>query len=271
MAEIDPISHEELEVREEETVDGFTATRVLKCTWEDRVHLSMDLVSGDAGFGRIYPHREIAGARALRVGVVGFTGHDPAAQVNIQQLAYEFARLTVQYSTPTSSSEQIAGGGHSGGIIERFEPSVQMHKLDHRLYKWGSAAGRDVRPNEAPARMELGMDYTLSRTRQTSVPDNIFNPIGGVNKFNFSLPTFGVFFLPESLLYRPPAIEHSYNPRSGTGLFNITWRLSYRSPNWNTYWRADKFPNGGYERIVTLDGGEVFNYPKVDFGTYVTP
>ncbi len=243
--------------KESGTINDFRATRKLRCDWDDRFDVANQILVGRDHFGELYPYKTSTGARAVRARYEGLGGLQQGSGGLGQ---YESAIVWIEYETPRSSSERAAGGpsspgGDFTGIVERFEVTAQQLTLSHEKLVWGPPLNDPNQPEppfpanpdalkeaEAPAKLIVGMDYVLTRSRLSTVDVDIFRPTGKVNMNDFTLFTFNLHFAPETLLYHGPLVEHAINPRTGRGVFSVTYRLSINGDGWNRFWRTkDQF------------------------------
>jgi hypothetical protein len=208
--------------------DQFKAKRKLRCLWGLRFQVAHSLVAGPTGFGEPYPYKPDSGARAINASIVGFGGfnQEPGAT---DRATYEEAHVTVNYETPRSTDEHSAGGGRSDGVIEQFESTAEMLRLPHERYSWRDDTS--LRPDEAPALLDVGGEYVLTLTRLTSIPAHVWWDVGRVNDRQLATrtPGFAMAFAKETLLKLTPRVEHSFNATTGISTIQVTYRFAIKA------------------------------------------
>jgi hypothetical protein len=182
---------------------------------------------------------------------------------------YEYGLVDVQWST-------MQGIDPTTLISERIEPTGELLTQDYRNFRWGSATGPELQPDEAPGKIQRGLNYIVTKYNMTSIPAGALSLIDCVNDAAVEPTSPGLsawVFDIETLLFNPPRMERCLNT-AGEGLWNITYSYTYR-PNWdytnplvpvargwNWFWRA---ATKKFEQIYSIETGLVHkNYPPAD-------
>jgi hypothetical protein len=220
----------------------------MKCPWDERADHLAALLDPP---GAVYPFNNQWGdayclrARAKGRGRMGFVDDAPT---------YEFAEIEAEYETPNPNS--LFGGFGVELVSESLEPSVESVTLPHEWFRWSSAMGDELEPDEAPGRLEIGFDWLYRRFVQ-EIPTAVVTLVGRVNDKVLQSASLGISFAEETLLYRPPTIERAQLPLGIVGFF-VGYRFSFRANGWNKFWRAE---TAQHERLYVRDGGQYNNFP----------
>ncbi len=231
---------------------GRSATMILRCAWEDRWALMEEIL---LPFGWRYPHYPVPppGYGDVRP-IATSCGCKPFLAKNEgegQECAYDTALITVQFQPSRITEEEETYDIYA----ESIEPTAEFLTLDHSLFAWGSANGDALKPDEAPGRVERGLDYVYTRYRQATLPAKILTLPGSVNASAITSASLGLTFAAETLLFNPPSIDRTMATDGSDG-FTSVYRLSYKKPGWNVYWRS---ATQKYQAMYLKDGdGEVF-------------
>ena len=227
--------------------NGSTFQSVLICNWANRDDVASDLL----GNARPYPRYTASQARAKTASIVPFGGYtigDGSLQVPLQ------AKITVTYSRfAEQSGDDI--------ISESIEPSAEFLTQNPDNFRWGSAGGDELQPEEAPGKLIIGFDYVQTRYKLASIPATVLQP-GMVNSGVATASLLGLNFPAETLLYVNSLPQRTLST-TGTAGWNMTSRFSYRENTWNKFWRAK---TQTWEEMYTYPAGVVYkNYPLGDF------
>lgn len=217
----------------------------LRCPWANRRSVVDDIL----GYSRPYPRFSSGDARARTAAIVGDgtfvkdgSLHDP-----------EVALITITYGPGPEDVE--------GNIIsETLEPSAEFLTNDHRQFRWSSASGDKLVPEEAPGKLIIGLDYVQTRYNLGSLPVQILLP-GICNNGAWTAQTLGLTFAIETLLY-VNSIPNRTITTGGTEGWNMTSRASFRPNGWNKFWRAK---TQSWESMYIAGGAEYKNFPPGDF------
>lgn len=237
-------------VSENATENGPNARVQLRCAWAVRAALVADIVGNLKEYPRVPGCKAYAQSASVTPAPGGETILD--GQGNI----YDEAIVTVNYSQLKTGS---GGGDTQNGQLfsESLEPSAEFTTLNHKDFRWGSATGDELEPQEAPGKLQIGMDYVLTRYNVTSIPAAILNNVGTVNASAISSYLLGLNFAAETALLCPVTPNRQIDA-SGTGKWTLPVRFSIKPSGWNRFWRAK---TQSYEEIWLADGGVYKSYP----------
>ena len=241
---------------------SFTASRVLRCDWGDRHVLVDELVGGDAGQGLLYEPAPATLGRALSASIEPAPGQQ--APFSSTVAGYEKALVIINYGF---------GKGESVNLVsESLEPTAEFMTEDNRLYQWDTHVRDDtltLKEDEAPGRLVIGLDYVLTRYQVPLVPLAITTLPGSVNDATVTSSTLlistgpNVFmsFAAETLLFQAPVMDRTIQTDNAT-TWTLRYRLSFRKPGWNKYWRSS---TQDYETIYKIGVGAYVSYPLASF------
>ncbi len=232
--------------------DSFRAVQRFKTVWADR------LAVADVFLQTIkqYEHAPtFPGLLARSVSTAPFGRQEGSTGAPFGIARYSHAIITVTFSTPTPTTPVVVDNILT---TQSIEPNAEFVTLDHTEFRWGSAAGPELNPNESPGKLNIGFDYVLTQRGLETVPFHVLTYPGSVNGAAFFASLLGLTFAAETLLYNPPTVT----PGSATGTWNVAYRFSYRQSGWNKFWRVESRIE---ESIFHTDGSEYKSYPTQDF------
>lgn len=248
------IAEKHMSVREDFGADGMgSASVTLRVPWDLRHTVSADVLLNRY----LWPGGGFFGA-ASRVGIVpepnsGYT-------VASGMIAYEFAEVTIEYSSSQADQEEDDDGNI---FSESLEPHTEFVTQDPRGFRWGSAGGEPLMENEAPGKMTKSMQLVRTLYGLAAIPAVILSLGGTSNDAEYTSAVLGLTFPEETLLFGDPTMSRSFS-RAGTG--DRTWTLIlkflYKKDGWNKYWRAK---TNAYESIYHVSGAQHKDYPPGDF------
>jgi len=237
------------------TIEGVTVVRQFKIAWGQRKSFMQDLLGVK---DHDYPEALCNHVKCKRFpGKVMSSGAD--------YCYYEYALVDAEYSSNTFVS-----------IAEELAPSAEFLTLDATNFKWGSALGADLEPSEAPGKLDMTLDYTVSWKNLTVLNPNLLIAGGHVNvadvnpSITINSRLMDIVFEAQTLLMHPPAVTRSWDFVEQVATYDMTVRFTYR-PNfyggvakgWNWIWRAD---SGCYEQIwSTKTSAAIKIYETMDF------
>lgn len=167
-----------------------------------------------------------------------------------QVLRYDEAILSVYYSTAEAASDKL--------FIETLEPTVEAMVMSPELFQWGdplSGAGwpveKGLTQREAPTRHIHMFSYTVQWIQQILVPDEYFNLPGSVNDALYTIKSWGLECIPETLLYTPGPSGRSIHFIDSIGItsdedkvpqvgWDYTCKFMFNPLGWNYFYRSDK-------------------------------
>jgi hypothetical protein len=232
-----------------DTEAGFNASVTLLCNWANRDNVVVDLL----GNARKYPRFTDSQARAKSVSIIPFGGFG----INDGSLVVpDHAQLTIGYGLfAEESGEEI--------ISESIEPSAEFLTQPYKDFRWGSAGGDELQPEEAPGKLIIGFDYVQTRYNLSALPTTVLQP-GMVNNGIATATLLGLIFPIETLLYVNSLPQRTITT-AGSAKWTMTSRFSYRQNTWNKFWRAK---SQAWEEMYTYPAGVLYkNYPLGDFST----
>ncbi len=241
---------------------SFTASRVLRCAWGDRHVLVDEIVGGDAGQGLLYEPATATQGRALTASILPAPGQQIPFSSTVA--GYESALVTINYGF---------GKGESVNLVsESLEPTAEFMTEDNRLYQWDTEvldADLMLKEDEAPGRLLIGLDYVLTRYQVPLIPASILTLPGSVNDATVTSSTLqisagpAVFmsFAAQTLLFQSPVMDRTIQT-DNSPTWTLRYRLSFRAPGWNVYWRSK---NQAYETIFRTGQGAYVSYPLASF------
>lgn len=226
--------------------NGFKASVKLQCAWADRFTLIDDLISNE----RTWPG--FSAAKAKQTAITPVPGAYTAAG---QECVYTDALVTVNYST--RDDEEL--------ISESIEPTAEFRRLDHRMFRWGSADGELLSEEEAPGMIVRGMNLLRTMHNVAAVPASILTLPGSCNSAAYTSSLLGLTFAAQTLLFGVNPITRTIKLSGSTG-FNVSVKFSFKAAGWNKYWREE---TKSYENIYEY-GGSVYNaFPTASFSDYL--
>lgn len=237
-------------VQENATETGPTARVQLRCAWS----LRDDLVADIVGNLKEWPRIPNCKAYAQNASVVPAPGGETITDG--QGNTYDEAIVTVNYNQLKAGN---GGGDTQNGQLfsESLEPSAEFTTLNHKDFRWTSSSGDKLEPQEAPGKLQIGMDYVLTRYNVNSIPAAVLNNVGTVNASAINSYLLGLNFAAETALLCPVTPTRQINI-SGVGKWTLPVRFSIKPTGWNKFWRAK---TQSYESIWLADGGAYKSYP----------
>lgn len=247
MATYSPVvtCYEELaSVSESYSLTASPEARVtLRCAFSDRYGLVADLL----GNKRAWPHGTFTSpptAQSASIRNVATTQSSVG-----QSIVYDHSLIDVVYNHETRDL-----------VAESLEPTADFITLDHRFFRWGSAAGAPLAQGEAPGKLRRGLNLRRTLYNVSSpLSSQLLTSVGGVNDTTYSSTLLGLSFDPGTLLFTPPLLDIVIDT-SGTDGFTVDMKFMFRPEGWNQYWRA---ASQAYEEIYLVNGGAYKSYPEV--------
>lgn len=250
------------------TLTSYECTRYYKCAWSDRLTLAEKFRGSVAGAGNnidinyTMPQSDpdVSSAVAVRVQVDPFD--DKSSALSPTRIKYEFAQITVQFST---AAPQLTDNGGSGIALvsEDLEPWAEFLTLSNRGLYW--LGGDALAEDEAPPLLVKGMAWVYRTHLQTSVPSAALSLVGKVNDDSITSATLGLTYDAETLLFTPPRLSIDTDA-GGNRLISLEYRFNHRPDGWNNFFNP---ATQQYEQIFTDTGGanRFIPYPLDDFTT----
>ncbi len=249
--------------KEDFSVGSCTAIRILRCAYNSRWTLAIELL---ASGGATYENAGVP-IYAKRVGM----NPVPAEQQGSGTItSYEYAELIVEYGMREYETSEL--------ISESFEPGMEFITLDPEDFRWPDSGGVEgiddsahtLKDNEAPGRINFSGIYNLTFHGIPVLNMDLLNLMGTTNKFTISAPTLGLTFLPGTLLYTPPVTTPIIDEN-----LDLAWRVdysfSYMQTGWNRFWNQAGVKLDGskgtfdYMYHKTDLNNPYFNHPPTDW------
>lgn len=281
------IAHQEREGSPQEAsnfTDGFAATRLLECDWEDRLDLKDQLMGKTTNvegvtswfLPHLYPYgNEIARVTNVQIEPFGETGGN--ANDLTPQISYLKALLTVNYAVSTMSYTEPT---QEHNIVDSLSGSVKVLATPGQgVLFWGDDSTVNV--ENSPSTQLIMQEWTRNISRVKSIPQSVFDGVGKVNNAAVSYRGFGVTltFEKETLLMLPIVSRDEFAP-DGERFLNVTAKFVWigdltataveggdiTHAGWN---HSFKPGNGLAERIwITQKGGGAHAVPADIFYSY---
>lgn len=223
--------------------DKLSASVQLKCPWEDRYGILNTMLLTPSE----WPYLPGEGLYAKTGSIAPFLGEGIKIDGSPSGLDYELALLNVNFET----FDVPEGEGPGELYSESIEPTAEFLTIPHTGFRWGSGVGEELKAEEAPGRLEVGLDYVVSWQKVQTIPATALTLIGCVNNANVTSPSLGLTFATGTLLFNPPKISRSVK-LGGISYFTMQIRLTYRRNGWNWFWRAE---SGAFEQIYPEGSG----------------
>jgi hypothetical protein len=238
--------------------DMPSASVSLRCAWEDRIALAMDLVDN----ARLWPHTSIdLTPYAMKASIVG----EKTRFTTVGQLCIPTqALLAVEYGFLDPNNDSSV----EDSVTETLEPTIEFLQLDYKKFRWAPVDGGPsfaLLENEAPGIQLRMVNIVRTYNKISSIPAAVWSAIGGVNNATYFSAQLGQSFPAETLLYQPPTATRTFRS-DGSSSWNLTLKFTYKPQGWNNFWNAR---TQEWARIVTLDedGDEIEyrSYPLKNF------
>ncbi len=248
---------------EEAAIGKFTARRLVRCAWADRLTLANDfLTPGTSDF--IYPYTNFTVALARKVRIRPLPNVRQSEGDTEEQASYSQALLDVFYSTLGP-----ALWNNTTLLHEEFHPRIRYGPASTKGLVWD--VGDDaisVETKEAAERLNATAIYLLQYPRETVIPATVLTHFGAVNAGAVTAYWMGITFPAETLLYLGADIIHNVGT-DGSRTYDIRHQFLYKSNDngegplgWNWHWRKK---TEQYEQMRLPDGNIVNRYPPKDF------
>lgn len=242
----------------------FSATRIFRCAWADRLTLAEQLRGYTAGiYTSVAAYPGIPEARVRTIGITPGTElitNDPTAG---QLPTYEHALLTVGYSTRAAGTEGETQDPSDGAVIEEsLEGSAEYLTIPYKGLCWDSPTGPKLGVEEAPALLIRMLSWNIAIRNVAHNTPNLNQYFGCVNHAPVTSISLDEQFPTGTVLF------NSVSKQRQTSIINSSLRWSYvynfliRPYDWNTWYRsAESAP----EAIYRSGGGRYILYPYINF------
>ena len=228
--------------KENRTLDDWTASVDLRCSWANRHNLMDDII----GNQRPWPYWPYAGGVGLFPRNAAMRADATEYNASGQGMDYEDAVITFNYGVPGKDDQPDPTELYS----ETLEPTTEFLTEDYNLFKWKSD-GSKLKEGEQPGRIIRGLRLVRTIFRLTSLNANILTLPGSCNNASYLSTALGLTFAAETLLFIPPVISRTITT-DGAEAWNVRCAWEYKEDGWNKYWRAK---TQAYDTITLADGG----------------
>lgn len=238
--------------------EKVTAQVGLKALWSQR-HGIMNNILANA---KVWPYHTNGNVFAVSGSISPF---EEKADQDGSGLIYPSATLVVNFETLTKSNNPQ--NPDVTIFSESLEPTAEFLTVPYKDFKWGSITGKDLKKEEAPGRLEIGLDYVVTFYNMKVIPSAVLTLIGAVNNGPVTSASLGgLTFASETLLFNPPKIVRNVTAVAAQNRYTITLRFTYRRNGWNQFWRAE---TGTFSRIFHKDRGGIAhnNFPLASFAS----
>lgn len=220
-----------------------TATVDLICPWDDRYPVLFNILFAQ----KEWPYLPGSDIRAMTGSTTAFDGSKNIDNGSAND--YVDAKVTINFEW--SKVKANAPGGGTAIYSESLDPTAEFLTVPYQDFRWTNPTGDALKKEEAPGRLEIGLDYTVTWNGLIAIPNLALTLIGCVNNATVTSPSLGLSFGAETLLFNPPKITRAV---SGTGedKFQMITRCTFRQMGWNAFWRAK---TATFERMYHKDGG----------------
>lgn len=249
---------------ENDSPEGFSATRRLLCAWSQRASVLNSLLNAS------YPYRKNSGAVAKRGRSSGF-GRLQQSTAPGELVKYEKAVIEIQYSAVKSDWPTPEILPDMELYSETIEPNAEFLTLPPEDFCWEWDAEPDniilIKQQEAPGLLIRGADYTVTALEVTGLSNACFSLIGFVNNAPYHAYLLDYVFPLETLRYDGPMLERTTST-AGMGTWRVTFRYSYKPQfnlaggeivGWNHYYRASAPAGKEFQRMLKVKDGTPFN------------
>lgn len=265
--------------RESWREDGITCQRGLKCAWDDRHQLALDLrgyLRNDGAGVTFQNPQTFPGLGNCFVSSIEIQPFNPGPQASVIDqtiLEYEFVELTVTYanigniSTEDPVHDDEAEASTEVLITESLEPTVEFLTLPNRKLFWDTGAEQSdqLQVDESPGFQIRMMEWIYTIHFMPFIPADAMDLQGFVNDATLTSPSLGKSWAAETLLYFGASPSRQITSQ-GIQAWEITYRFGIREQGWNNYPKAGV--DGFTFQPIYKDGGDrLINYPLADLSS----
>ena len=180
-------------------------------------------------------------------------------------LNYDEALLDVNFESVKRKDDN--NSGEVTVFDESIDPTAEFLTLSPDDFRWGSVGGTKLKKEEAPGRLELGLDYVVTLYNLKSVPGTVLTLRGKSNDAAVKSPSLGLTFDAETLLFNPPKITRKIS-LGKDNFYTLQMRYTNKPSGWNKFWRAE---TQSYVEMYHVSGGGTpyKNFPPASFAGLV--
>ena len=248
--------------------EGFTATRLLICGWEDRLTLAKELrgytehsedtiINHEA---HRYPHNEQLIAMSVSIAGMGVV----SSPASLMVAEWTKAVLTVQYAVPEWSGSED-NDGPTTLASESIEPAGEFLTVSGKSQYWDAAKTNQIGEDESIGILVRMADWVFTMHRMTHVPSGSWSLIGHCNSSAVNSRSLNFSFPAETLQFKAPRLSREITS-DGYGAWQIEYRFTYRPNGWNKKFNKK---TSAWATVYDDNGSAVVYYPKSDFGGFI--
>ena len=246
------------------SAESFSATRVFKVLWTDRLEFMKRLIGGKIGFINYitdtYP--AFTAARCIRANAKPYGRI--SADVTSNKAKYTYALVTANYETPKYDSQVDADDNTVLPYrTELLTPRAKMISLTSESLYWSD--GTELKDVSAPQQLMLQMAWVITLHEVETVPAETFSLVGKTNDAQEYSATYDRYFDAGTLLFNPPNTRPT-RKADGTLSWELEYNLLYQPEGWNRFYNPN---TKEFESIYKATGGAEANivnpYPPEDF------
>ena len=269
------VAHEEVVPSPTEAYDeeSFSATRTVKCAWDDRHDFARELrgwIEGNwPNFVVHLPHRypPVPGAFVRSVGLKG-QAKSGAEGSDTERISYAdgYAELSVGYSTKGQGEGSNSGDDPITLITESLEPAAEFISLSGKKLAFVAPPGD---PNSEPAEdndvtiLARSVEWVYTIHQITVMPAAFLNLVGFVNEYPVISHSLNFTFDSEVLLYQG-ATPRRIITTEGAEAWEMTLRFTARRFGWNKWWKPGPGADDEPQPVYT-SAGQYKPFPQADF------
>lgn len=231
--------------------DGFRATRILRCAWEDRHSLVAQLrrayvvTAGTRSFriGDKYPYRSGAFVSA----VTGIEGVGKPSAGSGNTVSYPQADLTVEYTERNfdpdgggGGSDGSDGSGSTAPVVvaeEEIDAAGEFLTLPTKKLAWDILAFDPIENAEAPGLLVPILSWSYSFSEDDSIPTSVKDAVGMVNSSSMTSPSLGLSFGAEEVLFHKLRVTRRVFA-DGSVQSDVTLLFLIRNHSWNKFFKS---------------------------------
>ena len=230
--------------------DKISTQVELKVAWNERYDVLHNLLTS----GKRWPYHASNTCIASSGSIVPFPGQQGTRDGG--GYIYDYAKLTVVFESLSATE-----GEETTIYSESIEPTLEFQTLPPSQFRWGSGSGDELLPEEAPGRLQVGLDYVVTLYNLPSIPTEAVTLIGKSNSGTVTSASLGLTFAAETLLFNPPKISRNVAFGS-SNRYTMQTRFTCKPSGWNKFWRSS---TQAYESIYVAGGSEYKNFPPASF------
>lgn len=233
--------------------DKISCTVQLRCPWAKRY----DVVDNILLNAKAWPYHTTPVAFATSCEIANAVAPSIANGSGL-----DYAEALLDFTFETINKKDDSDTGDTTIYDESFEPTAEFLQISPSGFYWDNAQTELIKKEEAPGRLVISLDYCVTISNLSLIPDSVLNLIGKVNDHDVVSPSLGVTFVTESLLFNPPKISRKVTVK-GDNKFTMQCRYTYRKDGWNKFWRAGTVGDWGI--IYDKTGTQYKNYHTASF------